>query len=173
MADILKSALGTVTYHASPLFLRDVELRRGIELMYFGYRDLTSGPDAVLARHDLGRAHHRALYFIARKPGLIVSDLLKLLSITKQSLARVLNDLQAQGLMVSVIGTKDRRQRNLSLTEAGTKLEQETFEALKTSMQRAYSQCGAQAVSGFWQVLMALIDPAERSEIEQLVMGQG
>lgn len=171
MADILNITSHTVSYQASPLFLRDVELRRGIELMYFGYRDLTSGPDAVLVRDGLGRAHHRALYFIARKPALIVSDLLKLLSITKQSLARVLNDLQTQGLVVSSVGTEDRRQRHLNLTEAGVKLEHETFEALKATMQRAYSACGAQAVSGFWQVLMALVDPAGRGEIEKLVMG--
>ncbi len=172
MADILNITSYAVSYQASPLFLRDVELRHGIELMYFGYRDLTSGPDAVLVQHGLGRAHHRALYFIARKPDLIVSDLLKLLSITKQSLARVLNDLQAQGMVVSTIGTGDRRQRHLSLTEAGAALELKTFEALKATMQRAYSACGAQAVSGFWQVLMALVDPAGRGDIEALVMGK-
>jgi DNA-binding MarR family transcriptional regulator len=151
------------------LFLRDAELRRGMELLYFGYRDLTSGPDTLLAAHGFGRAHHRALYFIGRQPGLIVSDLLRHLKITKQSLARVLNELQARGLVATQVGMQDRRQRNLRLTDAGLALERELFEALRATMQRAYSAAGAQAVSGFWQVLLALVDPAERAMVEKLV----
>jgi DNA-binding MarR family transcriptional regulator len=151
------------------LFLREAELRRGVELLYFGYRDFTRGPDDVLAQHGFGRAHHRALYFIARQPGLIVSDLLALLKVTKQSLARVLSDLQARGLVEVHIGAKDRRQRSLRLTEAGIALEQALFDVTRAAMQRAYSAAGAQAVSGFWQVLLALVDPAERGQIEKLV----
>jgi DNA-binding MarR family transcriptional regulator len=154
---------------APALFLREAELRRGMELIYFGYRDFTSAPNAILERHDFGRAHHRALYFIGRQPGLIVSELLTYLKITKQSLARVLSDLQARGLVQTEIGTKDRRQRSLRLTDAGAALELELFEAARITMQRAYSTAGAQAVSGFWQVLLALVDPAERASIEKLV----
>jgi DNA-binding MarR family transcriptional regulator len=153
------------------LFLRDAELRRGIELLYFGYRDFTRGPDELLAQHGFGRAHHRALYFIARQPGLIVSELLGLLKITKQSLARVLNDLQNRDLLEIHIGQKDRRQRSLRLTEAGVALERELFEVTRTAMQQAYSAAGAQAVSGFWQVLLALVNPQERQMVEKLVTG--
>jgi DNA-binding MarR family transcriptional regulator len=154
------------------LFLREQEVRCGIELLYFGYRDFTSAPNAILAQHDFGRAHHRALYFIGRQPGLIVSELLSYLKITKQSLARVLSDLQDRGLVESQVGTKDRRQRSLRLTEAGAALELELFDATRSSMQRAYSSAGAQAVSGFWQVLLALVDPAEQASIERLVTNQ-
>src|SRR5690606_24559731 len=76
---------------ASPLFLRESEIRRGVELLYFGYSHLYRGIDEGLAKQGLGRAHHRALYFIARQPDLKVSDLLRILGITKQSLGRVLN----------------------------------------------------------------------------------
>jgi DNA-binding MarR family transcriptional regulator len=154
---------------APALFLRELEVRRGIELLYFGYRDFTMAPDTILSQHDFGRAHHRALYFIGRKPGLIVSELLIYLKITKQSLARVLNDLQARGLVQAEVGPKDRRQRCLHLTDSGTALELELFEATRQTMQRAYSAAGAQAVSGFWQVLLALVEPAERKNIEKLV----
>ncbi|MET0271067.1 MAG: MarR family transcriptional regulator, partial [Sphingomonas sp.] len=58
---------------ASPLFLREEEIRRGVELLYLGYGHLTRAIDAGLAAEGLGRAHHRALYFIARQPGLTVS----------------------------------------------------------------------------------------------------
>src|ERR1700749_3757088 len=84
---------------ASPLFLREAELRRGMELLYFGQSSLARSVDGGLAAQGLGRAHHRALYFIARRPDMTVSDLLNLLSITKQSLGRVLHELTERGLV--------------------------------------------------------------------------
>ena len=86
---------------ASPLFLREPEIRRGIELLYFGNSHVTRSIDQGLAQQGLGRAHHRALYFIARRPNMSVSDLLALLAITKQSLGRVLNELAERGLVDS------------------------------------------------------------------------
>ena len=58
------------------LFLREEELRRGIELMFFAYRDFTGEADSLLAEQNMGRAHHRAIYFIGRNPGISVSELL-------------------------------------------------------------------------------------------------
>ena len=79
------------------LFLREEELRRGIELMFFAYRDFTGEADSILAEQNMGRAHHRAIYFIGRNPGITVSDLLTILCITKQSLSRVLSGLMQDG----------------------------------------------------------------------------
>lgn len=84
---------------ASPLFLREAEIRRGVELLYFGYSHLTRSIDEGLAAQGLGRAHHRALYFVARQPDLTVGELIALLAITKQSLGRVLGDLTERGLI--------------------------------------------------------------------------
>lgn len=159
---------------ASPQFLREDEIRRGIELLYFGYSNMVKGADIHLAAQGLGRAHHRALYFIARRPGMPIGDLLDLLNITKQSLSRVLGDLQTQGLVVQTVGTRDRRQRMLGLTAAGATLEGELFECLKGGVTRAYGHAGQNAVTGFWQVLTGLIPPEERPAIEALQQeGQG
>ena len=95
----------------SAQFLREPELRRGLELLYFGHSHLTRSIDRGLAAEGLGRAHHRALYFIARKPDLTVSALLALLAITKQSLGRVLTELTQRGLVEIRPGERDRRQR--------------------------------------------------------------
>ena len=81
---------------ANPLFLRDEELRQGIELMFSAYRDFTFESDQQLKRYQLGRAHHRALYFIGRHPGQTVGHLLSILKVTKQSISRVLKDLLEQ-----------------------------------------------------------------------------
>ena len=99
--------------------LSDAELRRGIELLFFAYRDFTGDPDAVLAGRGLGRAHHRAIHFINRAPGITVAGLLDILQVTKQSLNRVLRQLIEEGLVDSLEGKVDRRQRNLFLTDAG------------------------------------------------------
>jgi DNA-binding MarR family transcriptional regulator len=153
---------------ASPLFLREPEIRRGIELLYFGYSHLTRSIDDGLARQGLGRAHHRALYFIARKPDLTVSELLSLLAITKQSLGRVLGELAERGLVETRAGTRDRRQRLLRLTEAGTRLESDLFEALREKMAGAYSSAGQGAVGGFWAVLEGLMPEEERGRAATL-----
>lgn len=153
---------------ASPLFLREPELRRGLELLYFGNSHITRAIDRGLAQHGLGRAHHRALYFIARKPDMTVSELLALLAITKQSLGRVLNELIDRGLVEARPGERDRRQRLLRLTATGTELEGELFDALRERLSAAYARAGQHAVGGFWAVLEGLIPEEERRRLEEL-----
>ncbi len=93
-----------------------------IELLFFAYRDFVSDPDAILAGIDMGRAHHRVVYFVCRQPGMMVTDLLETLQITKQSLARVLKQLIDMGYIRQMAGAKDRRQRRLYPTLAGREL---------------------------------------------------
>ena len=79
--------------HAAPVDAadhEDEELREAIELLFFAYRDFTADPDAVLAGRGLGRAHHRAIHFIKRRPGITIAGLLEILQVTKQSLNRVM-----------------------------------------------------------------------------------
>jgi DNA-binding MarR family transcriptional regulator len=158
---------------ASPLFLRETEIRRGAELLYFGYSHLYRGIDQKLADSGLGRAHHRALYFVARSPNLTVGSLLRLLGITKQSLGRVLTDLTEGGLMESRPGEEDRRQRLLRLTGAGAALESELFELLRERLGAAYAQAGQDAVTGFWRVLEQLIPISERALVADLERSGG
>jgi DNA-binding MarR family transcriptional regulator len=153
---------------ASALFLREEEVRRGIERLYFGHSHLLRAIDTRLAAAKLGRAHHRTLYFVARKPGLTIAELLGILGITKQSLSRVVKDLSAAGLLEARPGARDRRQKELRLTPAGTALEADLFAALREAMARAYSAAGQSAVTGFWQVCEALIPQRERPRIAAL-----
>ena len=150
------------------LFLTDDQLRRGIEAMFFAYRAFTADPDIILADMDYGRAHHRALHFINRDPGLTVTSLLAVLGVTKQSLNRVLRTLIEDGLVDSRIGRRDRRERQLYLTAAGTALERRLTEAQRARMRQAYRTAGPQAVAGFRQVLEAMMDPETRSQYQAL-----
>lgn len=153
---------------ASPLFLREDEVRRGVELLYFGYTRLTKSIDEGLSAQGLGRAHHRALYFIARNPGLTVSQLLKILAITKQSLGRVINELQARQMVETRTGPIDRRQKLLFLTQSGLALEAELFDALRLRLSAAYRQAGQESVTGFWRVLEGLVPDADKAMVAQL-----
>ncbi len=150
------------------MFLREEEVRRGLELMHFASGALEAAGDRALAEAGLGRAHARCLYFIARDPGLSVKALLGYLGITKQSLGRVLNELDTRGLVESRVGRNDRRQRLLSLTEEGRRVEAGLFEAMRARMAAAYGDAGQGAVTGFWQVLEGLIDPTERRMVAGL-----
>lgn len=90
-----------------------------LESLFFAYRDFISDPDKILEELDLGRAHHRVLYFVNRHPGLTVAELLETLQITKQSLARVLKQLIEAGHLAQIEGANDRRKRHLYPTRLG------------------------------------------------------
>lgn len=137
--------------------VREDELRQGIELLYFAYRDFTAEPDSMLARYGFGRAHHRVIYFVGRHPQMTVSDLLTILRITKQSLARVLSQLVEQGFIVQRPGAKDRRQRLLELTPKGVELERQLLENQRQRIGKAYRDAGAAAVEGFKRVMLGIM----------------
>ena len=151
------------------LFLTDEQLRQGIELLFFAYRDFTGDPDAVLEELGYGRAHHRAIHFIKRRPGITIARLLDILGVTKQSLNRVLRQLIADGLVESAPGVADRRQRHLRLTETGDALERRLSAPQRARLRRAYSEAGPEAVAGFRAVLERMINEPERDTILALI----
>ena len=144
------------------LFLTDAQLRRAIEAMFFAYRGFTADPDRILGDRGYGRAHHRALHFIARRPGTNVGDLLDILGVTKQSLNRILRTLAADGLVERRVGREDRRERRLTLTEAGAALERALSDAQRARMRAAFREAGPAAVAGFREVLHHMMDPDQR-----------
>lgn len=152
----------------APFFLSDEQLQQGIEAMFFAYQGFTADPDRILATMAYGRAHHRAIHFVARKPGMTVSSLLDILGVTKQSLNRVLRRLVEDGLIDSRIGSSDKRERNLHLTEAGARLEQKLSDAQRDRVRAAYRAAGPEAVAGFCKVLEAMMDPDKQSRCQIL-----
>src|SRR5436309_5153774 len=105
MADIKSPpAPASTAISGEPVFRREEEVRQGIELLFFAYRDFTSEPDAILARYGFGRAHHRVIHFVGRHPQVTVGELLTILRITKQSLSRVLGQLVRQNFILQQPG---------------------------------------------------------------------
>lgn len=146
-------------------------LREGAELMFFGYRSFTQDPDKILAERDYGRAHHRALHFIGRQPGVSVAGLLEILGVTKQSLARVLKPLVDDGLVEQRVGEADRRQRLLFLTEAGAAFEERLSAPQRARLMRAFREAGPEAVDGFHTVLQRMMDADQRQLAQSLIAG--
>ena len=138
-------------------YLSDEAVRQGIELLFFAYRDFTAEPDAILTHYGFGRAHHRVVHFVGRRPQMTVGDLLTILKITKQSLNRVLGQLVRQGFIIQHRGAQDRRQRLLELTEKGRELERQLSAPQRARVSAAYRRAGANAVEGFRKVLLGVI----------------
>ena len=152
----------------SLLFLTDEQLRQGIEAMFFAYRGFTADPDRILTEMAYGRAHHRAIHFINRAPGTTVNNLLTILGVTKQSLNRVLRTLIGDGLVESRVGTVDKRERHLFLTDPGHALEATLSDAQRARMRSAFKDAGPEAVQGFKKVLEAMMDADMRRAYNKL-----
>jgi len=147
---------------ASPLFLRDEELKQGLDLLLFAFRDVSAEGDVRLKQEGFGRAHWRAIYVVGRNPGLTVADLLRALGITKQSLNRVLKDLVAERYIESRTAPSDRRKRLLRLTDKGQALDAAIWETQRGRIVRAFRDAGPDAVLGFRKVLSGLVNAERR-----------
>jgi DNA-binding MarR family transcriptional regulator len=148
------------------LYLSDEALKQGLDLLFIAARDVSAQGARALDDAQLGRAHARAMHFIARNPGLSVAELLGFLKVTKQSLNRVLNDLLKDGLVERKTGMQDRRTRRLQLTEAGQVLADAIWQAQRPLLVAAFKLAGQDAVNGFRKVLMGVIanDASARSK---------
>ena len=141
---------------------RDDDLRRDMELLFYAYRDFIAEPDAILADFGFGRAHHRVIHFVGRNPDIAVAELLDILKITKQSLSRVLGQLVREGFILQRQGKRDRRQRLLTLTAKGKRLEQRLSSDQRERLARAFAAAGAGGVEGFRRVLAEMINEHDR-----------
>jgi len=133
-----------------------------VELLFFAYRGFTAEPDAILDRLGFGRAHHRVMHFVTRSPGLRVADLLEILRITKQSLARVLRQLIAEGYIVQEAGTQDRRERLLYPTAEGQALAEQLAQIQIERLERAIGAAGPGAERVARDFLLSLVADADR-----------
>lgn len=140
-----------------------------VELLFFAYRDFTGDPDAVLSQFGFGRAHHRVLHFVSRNPGLRVANLLDILKITKQSLARVLKQLIGEGFISQRAGAEDRRERLLYATPKGARLAERLMDLQVQRVEAALAAAGPEADAATQRFLLAMISEADRAQVQGLV----
>lgn len=151
--------------------LVDPELISCVELFYFAYRDFTRDPDTMLEQYGFGRAHHRVLHFIHRNPGLKVAELLDILKITKQSLARVLKQLVDEGFVIQRAGSEDRRERRLYLSAKGARLTDKLTQIQVKRVAEALATLGPGSDQLARKFLFAMITEKDRPLVEVLIKG--
>ena len=151
----------------SPFFLNDKEIRKIIELVFFSYRDFTTGPDQILEKLNFGRAHHRVIYFVGKKDQITIKELLGVLKITKQSLSRVLNQLVKEGFIVVSTGL-DKRTKNLSLTSSGLSLENELSTIQIQKIKKVINNFNQEDIDGFKKILYEMIEVDNKKTFQQL-----
>ena len=151
----------------TPLFLNEIEIRKIIELMFFSYRDFTSGPDKVLEKINFGRAHHRVIYFVGKRNNLTIKELLTILQITKQSLSRVLNQLVKEKYIILSIG-EDKRTKKLSLSKKGHELEKELSDIQIKKIYNVIKNFDEIDINGFKKVLFEMIDQKNQKKYSEI-----
>ena len=151
----------------SPFFLNDKEIRKIIELVFFSYRDFTTGPDKILEKLNFGRAHHRVIYFVGKKEQITIKELLGVLKITKQSLSRVLNQLVKEGFIVVSTGL-DKRTKNLSLTSRGIDLENELSTIQIQKIKKVINNFNQKDIDGFKKILYEMIEIDNKKTFQHL-----
>jgi len=145
------------------------EMMAFAELFFFAYREFTGEPDSVLMEYGFGRAHHRVLHFVCRHPGLRVADLLDILDITKQSLARVLKQLVDQGFVSQIEGPNDRRERRLHLTDEGLELANKLSDFQRRRLSNALAELGPDGIEKVKEFLLFMVPDEERPKVVELI----
>ena len=140
-----------------PLYLKDEQIKEFIEHIFYAYRETYSDPRKILKKHSFGTAHHRALHLIERNNGITISELLKKLKITKQSLNRILRDLIRINVIYFKKNERDTRLKHIFLSEKGKKLFNEIFSIQKKRIYKALLNSTSEEVLYFNRVLKKII----------------
>ena len=151
----------------TPLFLSEKEIRKIIELIFFSYKEFTSGPDKILEKINFGRAHHRVIYFVGKQKQITIRDLLSILKITKQSLSRVLNQLVKEKYILVSTGD-DKRTKNLSLTNKGYELEKKLSTIQIDKIKKVLKNVTEVDINGFKQILYKMIDEQTQKQFDRI-----
>tara|TARA_B110000438_G_C15395429_1_gene470948 strand:- start:146 stop:583 length:438 start_codon:yes stop_codon:yes gene_type:complete len=140
------------------LYLKDDQIKDFIEQIFYVYRETYSDPKKILKKYSFGTAHQRTIYIIERNTGITVSELLKKLKVTKQSLNRVLRNLIKNKTIILKKGEVDSRQRHIFLDERGKKIFEEMFHEQKKKIYNAFKNSDSDSVIKFKTVLKKIIN---------------
>ena len=140
------------------LYLKDQELKQYIEKIFVGYRETVSDAKKILDKYSIGVAHNKVIHLISLYEGITISELLKKLKITKQSLNRVLKDLVKLNAIIFKKDERDTRIKHVFLTEYGIKLFNEIFSIQKKRIYNALLQSSSKEVLYFDNVLKKIIN---------------
>tara|TARA_B100000586_G_scaffold244270_1_gene199133 strand:- start:18 stop:455 length:438 start_codon:yes stop_codon:yes gene_type:complete len=139
------------------LYLKDDQLKKFIEKLFIGYRESFADAKKTLDKYSIGIAHHKVIHLLSIYRGITISELLKKLKITKQSLNRVLKDLIKLNIISFKKDHKDTRLKHIFLNEKGEKLFHEIFSVQKKRIYKALLDSTSEEVLFFDNVLKKII----------------
>ena len=140
------------------LYLKDDHLKEFIEKLFVSYRESFNDAKKTLDKHKLGLAHHKVIHIISINEGITISNLLKKLKITKQSLNRVIKELIKLDIILFKKGEKDTRLKHVYLTKKGMKIFEEIFSAQKKRIYNALLNSTSNEVNNFNNVIKKIIN---------------
>jgi|TARA_B110001452_G_scaffold168269_1_gene140642 DNA-binding MarR family transcriptional regulator len=140
------------------LYLKDEQLKELIEKLFIGYRESFSDAKQTLDKYSIGIAHHKVIHLLSMYKGITISELLRKLKITKQSLNRVLNDLIRAEAIIFEKDQKDTRVKHVFLSDEGEKLFEEIFLIQKKRIYSALLNSSSEEVLNFDNVLKKIIN---------------
>ncbi len=140
------------------LYLKDQKLKDLIEKLFVSYKKTFSDSKKILDKHSIGIAHHKVIHLISMYRGITISQLLKKLKITKQSLNRVLKDLIKLEIIIFKKNEKDTRVKHVFLNQKGEKISNEIFELQKKRIYNALLNSSSEEVVNFDNVLSKIIN---------------
>ena len=140
------------------LYLKDEQLKEFIEKLFIGYRESFGDAKKTLDKYSLGIAHHKVIHIISIHHGITISNLLKKLKVTKQSLNRILNDLLKFKIISFVKDDKDSRMKHVHLTKKGEEIFNEIFSSQRKRIYNALIKSSSIEVNNFKSVLKKIIN---------------
>ena len=140
------------------LYLKDDQLKDLIEKLFIGYRETFSDSKKILDKYSIGIAHQKAIHLISMYKGISITELLRKLKVTKQSLNRVLKDLTKLDIIFFKKDDQDTRIKHIFLNERGIKIFNEIFEIQKKRIYNALLNSSSEEVVNFYNVLKKIIN---------------
>jgi len=140
------------------LYLKDDQLKHLIEKLFISYRETFSDSKKILNKYSIGLAHQKVLHLLSMYEGISISELLKKLKITKQSLNRVLKDLIKLDVIIFEKDDQDTRIKHIFLNKKGNQIFNEIFEIQKKRIYAALLNSSSEEVINFDNVLKKIIN---------------
>ena len=140
------------------LYLKDDQLKDLIEKLFIGYRETFSDSKKILNKYKIGLAHQKVIHLLSMYEGITISELLKRLKVTKQSLNRVLKDLIKIDIIIFKKDEQDTRIKHVFLNDKGKKIFNEIFQLQKKRIYNALLNSRSEEVLNFDSVLKKIIN---------------
>ncbi len=140
------------------LYLKDDQLKDLIEKLFISYRETFSDSKKILNKYKIGQAHQKVIHLLSMYEGITISELLKRLKVTKQSLNRVLKDLIKLDIIIFKKDEQDTRIKHVFLNDKGKKIFNEIFEIQKKRIHSALLNSSSEEVINFDSVLKKIIN---------------